>query len=424
MSLLAALQALSASGSFASRAFLPLLIFGSIARWPQLVNWIPLVPDRPIVLSERLDWIASPWCLLVLAALAVLEALAERDGDARQVLQEIDAPLKAIVAFVTAFALVDSESASILRRIAELPVVGAGPNLGDPSTLLALGFALVVGGVTFVLAAWRSAVFREARDVADDFGMGKPVAWLEEAWSAGSVLLAVVAPVLAIIAAVLAIAALKLVQVAVERAAERGRRACPACGAATLPAASACPACGAAAIPMASAAGVAWPDRWLSRGDSELELFSRGRCPSCAERREPADLLAAVPHACGWPHRGEASRPWSRDLLVHVRSRVAPLALTAGLLGLLPVAGSVAALVLARARLGAPLRRFLPPGSRMRARWTVRLLAIPLLLGSGIPVLSAACAASLVVLSGLAWTAAFEKEIARTAARAPSPFAA
>ena len=68
------------------------------------------------------------------------------------------------------------------------------------------------------------------------------------------------------------------------------------------------------------------------------------------------------------------------------------------------------------------LVRELPDGNRLvllfnegreDARWTVRLVAIPLLLGSGIPVLGAACAAALVAVSGLAWTAAFEREIAR-----------
>ena len=420
MSLFAALQALSSTGAFASRAFLPLLLFASIARWPQVVAWIPLVPDRPIVLSQHLQWLTSPWCLGTLAVLALLEALAERDSDARQILQEIDAPLKAIVAFVTAFALVDGESAAVLRRVAELPVVASGFSPEDPRTALALGFAILVGGLTFSLAWWRSMVFREARDVADDFHLGKPIAWLEELWSAGSVLLAILAPVIAIVVALAGLAGLRLIQLALERAAERGRRPCASCGSSVLPAAAACPACGAAADPLAPAAGRLWPDRLLARRgdrdrDREMELFGRGRCPACAERRDPADLLAHRAHPCGWPGRAGESRAWSRELLAHVRARVAPLALVAGLLGLLPVVGTVAALVMARARIGAPLRRCLPAKERLKARWTVRLLAIPLLLGSGIPVVSAACAAGLVALSGLAWTAACERVLSRDA---------
>ena len=414
MSIIAALQALSTSGAFASRAFLPLLLLGSVARWPQLVSWIPLVPDRPIVLSQNLAWLSSPWCLGVLAVLTILEALAERDSDARQVLQEIDAPLKGIVAFVTAFALVDPDTATILRRVAELPVVAAGVSISDPRTILALGFALCVGALTFALAWWRSMVFRDARDVADDFGLGKPVAWIEEAWSAGSVLLAILAPVIAVVVAAAGLLGLRLGQLALERAAERGRRACPSCGSGVLPAAVACPSCGADVAPSAPAAGRAWPDRLFVRSDDRaVELLGRGRCPACAERRPPADLLAHRAHPCGWPGRSEADRAWTGDLLAAVSARVAPLALAAGLLGLLPVAGTVAALVMARARIGAPLRRFLPPGARLRARWTVRLIAIPLLLGSGIPVISAACAAGLVALSGAAWTSAFRREIDR-----------
>lgn len=422
MSLVASLQALSTTGAFASRAFLPLLVVASIARWPQLVNWMPFVPERPIMLSERLAWIASPWCLAILAVLVILESLAERDSDARQILQELDAPLKGVAAFVTAFALVDAESAALLRHVASIPVLASGVNIPDGGTLLAIAFALVVGGITFGLAVWRSMVFREARDVADDFGLGRPVAWLEELWSAGSLVLAIVAPFIAILVAVASLGVLKAAQLALERAAESGRQPCDSCGVPVLPAASACPACGAARQPTGTGAGAVWPDRWFARGgDRGLELLGRGRCPACAERREPGELLALMPHGCGWPDRLASERQWASDLLVRVRGRVAPLALTAGLLGLVPVLGTVAALVLARARIGAPLRRYLPVRSRMRARWTVRLVAIPLLLGSGIPVISAACAASLVALSGLAWTAAFERELARGGLPSPEP---
>jgi hypothetical protein len=118
-------------------------------------------------------------------------------------------------------------------------------------------------------------------------------------------------------------------------------------------------------------------------------------------------MLASAPHPCGWPaHPGEGDwRPALRD---HVASRVAATALFAATLGLLPVAGSVAALVLARIRIAGPLRRYLPTTRRVMTRWKVRLMTLPLLLGSGIPVVSAACAALIVVVQARTWLRAFD----------------
>lgn len=409
MSVFAALQAFSASGAFASRAFLPLFLVGAIARWPRLVNWIPLVPDRPVVLSEQLAWLASPWCLVALAILALLEAHAERDPDARRLLQEIDAPIKGIVAFLAAFALLDAESVRVLRTL------GAGFDVPDAATLVA---ALACGALTFGLAWWRSLVLREARDVADDLGLTKPVAWLEEAWSATGILFALLAPLLAIVLALAGFALLRLVQHGIERADDARRLPCGACRHPCLPDAAACASCGAALAPRGNGTGLPWPDRIVAPASREAELLGRGRCPSCAERRDSASLLAMTPHACGWP-RAAGDAAWPGDLLASVRARIAPLALMSAALGLLPIAGSAAALVLCRARIAAPLRRHLGTGRRLRTQWIVRLASVPLLLGSGIPLVSAACAAGLVALSGACWSRAFEAGVTPPAPRDP-----
>ncbi len=422
MSVFGALQALALTGAFASRAFLPLFVVALLARFPDAIAWLPLVPDRLVSLDPRLAWLVSDWCLASLGILALLEAVAERDQDIRAFLAEVDPFLKGAVSFIAAFGLLDPASAQILRTVTGLEVLAAGGWAADGATMLAVVLAGLAGILTFSLAFWRNLVFREAREVADDLGAGRLITWLEEAWSFSAVLLALIAPVVAILLAAAALVLLRLVQTALERARDRSRVACPACATPALPEATACPGCAGVLAPTAPAGSAAWPDAWM--GDAEDErpwvLLARGRCPACAERRDPADLLAARPHPCGWPRRAEEAA-WHEPFVARVQARGAPLALAAAGLGLFPVAGSVAALVLARMRLALPLRQYVPRGQRFRTRWVNRLVAMPLLLASGVPVASAGCAALLVVIASRTWPAAFRAARGLTPPESPGP---
>jgi len=416
MPLLAALQALCASSAFASRAFLPLFLVSLVARFPQLVNWLPLVPERPIVLSERLAWLGSDACLAILLVLAVLEAWAERDGDIRPLFEDFESWLRAGVAFVAALALVDGETASILRTVGDLRIQAAGFHSPDAWPLLVAAGA---AALTWILATWRAAILRGVREVGDDLGVTRLLAWLEEAWCASAVMVAILAPLLAILLALAFAALIWAGQSAAEHVAESRRIPCPECHLPARPEARACPSCAQALVPSAEADSRLWPDRWAASKNPGVELLADGRCPLCAERRAAAELLAATPHPCGWP-ASPSERLWRSSLRDHVSARVTSTTLFAALLGLLPVAGSVAALVLVRIRIAAPLRRYLPTTRRLTTKWKARLFTLPLLLGSGIPLVSAACAALIVQVQARAWLRGFEAAGAVDEARAPT----
>ena len=83
MSFVAALQALTATGAFAARAFLPLFLLGLIARFPELITWLPFCPDPPLVLPATLAFMSSTWCLLLLGLLALDEIQADKHPDVR-----------------------------------------------------------------------------------------------------------------------------------------------------------------------------------------------------------------------------------------------------------------------------------------------------------------------------------------------------
>jgi hypothetical protein len=168
-------------------------------------------------------------------------------------------------------------------------------------------------------------------------------------------------------------------------------------------------------VPSAEPTSKAWPDRWPDLGSAippferGLDLVGQGRCPGCAERRPSAEILAGMPCSCGWPDGDERTpgEDWRRDLLRHVERRATRTMLPVAMMSVVPIAGAATALVVARMRISAPLRRWLPLTSRLRARWTTRLLVGLLLLASGIPIVSVLAGPLIVAVTWRTWSRAF-----------------
>lgn len=411
MSFVAALQALVATGAFAARAFLPLFCLALVARFPGIVTWIPTCPDPPVILPASLAWLASPWCLVVLGVLSLAEGLADKDPDLRDVLAIIEGPVKALAAVVAALALTGTDEGALIGHVAGSSLAGDAGRL-HAGALVVTGLA---GFLSFALARWRRAGFEQLHDVADDIGLSRPLSWLEDAWVLMGLLLVLIAPLIALLGALALFGVVLVGRRALEARAEARRAPCPACRRPALPTAQACAGCSLALAPSAEPTSRAWPDRWPdagrepSRSERGLELLGRGRCPACAERRPSAEILAGLPCSCGWPEAGEdiPGDAWRRELLHHVERRATRMMLPVAILCLVPIAGAATAIVVARMRISAPLRRWLPVTARLRARWTTRLLTILLLLASGIPLISVLAGPLIVAVTWRAWSRAF-----------------
>ena len=118
VSITVALQGLAGAGVFASRAFLPLFIVALVARFPELVAWLPLAPEQPVALSDRMAWLATDWCLITLGLLAIAEIRFDKSPEIRELLSGVDPWVKGAVAFAGTFGLLDGEAASLLDELA------------------------------------------------------------------------------------------------------------------------------------------------------------------------------------------------------------------------------------------------------------------------------------------------------------------
>ena len=423
MSVTAALQALGSSSLFASRAFLPLLVIALVARFPELLTWLPFVPEPPVLLSERLAWLVSDWCLVTLGILSLVELRIDKDPDLRALVDELSPWLKGAAAVVLSFGLLDAESNALLDELSSQP--GLGLLAGGPTRLGSLLAASVaVGLATLLLARFRRSVLEhvESADPDDGLGLMRFASRIEDAWAAGGMLLVLAAPLIALALAALLLGLAALVNRRLELRAESRRRPCASCGEATWPSASACPACGQPCRSAEAPSSRLWPDRWLSprawTGDCDgrdraLELLAQGRCPACAEPRDANELRAGSPHGCGWPDEstvtGELGRDWPAELDRHLGARAGRLAAACFVLGLLPVIGAVVALVVGRLRVVLPYRRFLGLGGRIGARWLARSGTFLLVLLSGVPLVSAVAAPAIVGIQVWSHRRAFRK---------------
>lgn len=395
-----ALRALSASGAFASRAFLPLLVIAVVARFPELLTWLPFVQSPAVVVPSSLEWLLSTPALGVLALLAAGEMWAEHDTDVRDVVGSALPVLRGVAAALGTLALIDPESAALVREVVS--------SAGIPTTVAATA-AIIVGVVTFVLSGLRERMLATVHSALDDLRLLRPIAWLEDVWSVGGLLLAIVAPFLAIACIAVLLVVGWLARRSVEAHAEKQRVPCTACGHRARPEAVACASCSVTLVPATSPGSFLWPDRWAEaivppseideRRRRDLELIGQGRCPRCAEARTGSDIDRGL-HGCGWSLEMGTLRASMHEELGR---RMQRLALPALGIGLVPIIGPAIAYVTARARLASPARRYLPLGSRLRARVRGWLLAIPLLLLAGIPLASGLAALAFVAIQGWTW---------------------
>lgn len=414
MSLIAALQGLAGAGVFASRAFLPLFVVALVARFPELVSWLPFVEERPVAVSPHLGWLVSDAALAVLGLLAIAEIRIDKSAELRELLSDVEPWLKGAVAVLATFGLLDAQSRGLIEQLVAPP---AGLLATPGGHAAALGFAVVVGLIVLAAARLRARMLDhvEVADPDDALGLRRFTSALEDLWAAGGILLVILAPIVAFAVAAAALALVAWADRRLEARAEAQRSPCPSCGEPLRPEAGACSSCGTPRPALSEPSTRAWPDRWLSAGDPRadraLELLAQGRCPACAERRDPRALLGRSPHGCRWPAEtaaaGGVGGDWPARLDAHLRRRTALLAAFAFLLGWLPILGAVAALVLGRLRVGVPYRRFLGFGGRFGARWTARGLTFLLVLFSGVPVVSVLAAPALVVIQRLAFRRAF-----------------
>lgn len=259
-------------------------------------------------------------------------------------------------------------------------------------------FGLMAAGAVFFLTSVRRSLFDLLAEVdADDsLGLQKFCSWAEDAWVIFGTMMLIVFPLLMILLTAVVFGLLYAWQKAAQRWEESQRIACQWCGNAMYPCAVTCAACGGANREACSVNWLGLPklDRAADPKQHGLHLIAVGRCSSCATRfkqRQPRQTC----ECCNRELFGDEVEVAAFLRLIEAR-RLRTL-LICFVLGLAPVVGVLPAMILYRFQLVNPLRRYVPFGSALLAKWLGRfagfaLLAVqwvPLFGGVSLPVMAA-----------------------------------
>ena len=390
--------ALGSAGPLASRAFLPLLAVLLLARFPAVLQYLGAPPVR---VPEALSFLTSSWCLVLVAVLALLELLADKNHDVKEAYDLTMVHVKAAVAVLVVLAVVPGEATRLVPGARQAGLSGA----------LALGFGVGLG--TWQLARLRRRFFDSLRALDDDDALGvqKLISYLEDLWSGCGILLVLVLPVAALALTLCLLALVWLVRRYLEHREDRQRLPCPACGHAVLPTALRCKQCHTSLAPPTWLSWKLWygttpaagPADEAQRKTQALRLLSLRRCPACAEKVELTEVLAGGCPLCGAEPLRHGYPLWSEDYHRATLRRGWLLLLPVVAASFLPVIGYAVAVVATRVLVVAPLRAMLGRGRRFLLRWGLRLLTLLLLIPANLPVVSIFAAPVILVAHLLAY---------------------
>lgn len=380
---------------FTSRAMIPLFATAALARLGG--EWSAVAGFAGIELLDGLPaWATSDTALLVLGLFALLELLAQKSPELRELIALGDAESKALVVVLLCLALATGAAeeaagagpATLTAGLAAAPLLeGVLPS--DGFTPLHF-WAFVVGGATWFLASVRRGIYTLLREIDedDDLGVQGFLSWLEDGIGFLGVLFAVVLPIVALVVAGLTLVTLLLIRRWLAHREDRWRIECGGCDAMILPCALRCPECD-TPVREPREVGILGTIRSTPALDFDrhrLALRAVKRCHECGERLPERSLAQRCAH-CGRPAFASAAE--LDDYLAHLEHSLPRVLGILALLGSVPVLGLVPGIIYYRTTLISSLRCYLPRAARFQGRWLARIANVILICFQPVPVLGA-----------------------------------
>jgi hypothetical protein len=363
MSVAGILYSLGSIPMFASRPFLAALMTSAFMRWAEHIPFVD--PEVARALSDNApQWFTSNTALAVMTVMAALEIYAAKSPDVRAFLEQIDGFVKSGVAVLVSMALLDKESAAIMKMMDHQDLFGL-------HTL----WSLAVGGAVYLVSALRRAVLEWIFDIDDndDLGVQTLLMRVETAWTAGGLFFILLFPAVAIVLSAATALGLWYLQRRAEWKEDQMRVPCASCAVRIHPSALICHACNkdVAAPRRIGVFGQPKEQAIEDRLEHRFLLVGRKRCPVCAMRLKQR----AVQQDC--PTCGRKTFASTAEFEQYLSALDARLPRTLGiclLLGAIPIVGVIPGVAYYRLTLVAGLRGYIPPLRGCISRWLVRVV--------------------------------------------------
>lgn len=367
------IQALGSIGLFPARIFLPAFVTALLLRFGPHV---PLIAHLGVLghVHNEPAWFTSNVSLFVLGILSALEILGQKNPEARHILHEFDAYLKAALAALTSFGVISATDASFVKQTIH------------QASFLDYVMPLVAALGTFRVSQLRRDVLQPLHEHVEGTHLDRLISWAEESWVALGALLMIVFPVLMLILVGVATGVLAFVRRRMRLAEEHARVTCGQCGSLVYACAMACPSC---RKPVESPRAVGFLGQSKPYAATDLarhpyRLVEKRRCPVCASHlraRQPQQTCPACRQVV------PADERFTEAYLDYVGERLPIVLGISFLFSLVPVVGLIAGAVYYRMALVLPFSEYLPFGKRFLLRWGIRILFLLLAILQIVPLL-------------------------------------
>jgi len=393
MNTTALIHGIGSTGLFPSRIFLPAFLTALLLRFG---GHIPGLDQFGVLhhIHDQPAWFTSNLSLVVLGILSVIEILAQKNPEARTILREFDAYLKAALAALTSLGVISATDSQFVSQAVQ------------QSSLVNGLIPLFTAAVTFKLSLVRRDVMGPLHDHIEGTHLDHLVSWAEDLWVAFGAFLLVLFPILMVVLIGLSIGLTVLARKRLEKIEEQTKTPCTGCGTPICPCAMVCPSCR-QQVQQPCDIGFLGQSKPLVPADAEchpLRLFEKRRCPACATRLKPRMMHQQCP-ACGRTAPTDAA--FTQAYLEYLDKRL-PLTLAVSfLLSLIPIVGLIVGAVYYRMVLVMPFAQYLPLSRRFLLRWGIRLLFLILILFQWIPLVGGVVVPLMALISFTAYRSTY-----------------
>lgn len=360
------------SGLFSSRIFLPAFVTALFMKyghsWPFLSS-IEFLSELAEKASNHPTWFTSGGMIAALGLLSILEVVADKSQEARQLMDEFSVYAKTGLSGLTTLGVMNTADADFAGNIIQqagilevLPAVLA-------SALTFFG-TTVRGGVLGILT--------EA-DPDDTVKIRGFISWVEDFLAVVGIWYLFYAPVVAFIFIVGFFGALHLLRKYHEGKLEEAKIACESCGERIHSFATACHHCGAIRENpnLLGFLGGIKTEKESSIEEQKLRLMRLRRSPLSGERFEGKGVALK----CEIDGMTAFADPvLTQSYIGSVSAKLPKVLLVSAVLGIVPVLGLIAGVIYYRLRLVAPFRRYLTFGQSFFTKWILRLILLALVI--------------------------------------------
>jgi uncharacterized membrane protein len=392
------ISSIGSIGPFSSRIFLPALVSALLLRFGvhlPIIGHLGLLADA----ARYPTWFTSDLCILILAVLTVLEILAQKNPEARRVLNEIDIYIKPVAAALCSLGVINATDARAVGLIAHQ----AGFTEVISPIIAAVG--------TFGLARVRRDVVNLILDHIEGTHLDRLLSWGEDAFVAVGVVAWLLFPILMLILVGLGTMMLARWRKRLEEMEEHRRVPCGKCNTSIYPSAVACPSC---RTPVIEPRAVGWLGQSKSDAETDLahhplRLVEKRRCALCATHLKHGGIGEKCP-TCGTTVFGE--QEFAERYSNWIALRLPMVLAVCFVLGLIPLLGLILGAIYYRIELVQPFNEYLPLGKRFKLRIGLRILFILLAIFQLLPVAGALVVPIMALLTYWAYRSSFVAYIA------------